>query len=82
MRIGIRNFQVRPIIEAEALRRLVETTLDATGSTADAVSFVFVDDTKMTESHDRFLGIASPTDVLAFPATLDDPGGERDLATS
>ncbi|MFQ5742518.1 MAG: rRNA maturation RNase YbeY [Acidobacteriota bacterium] len=78
MRIATRNFQVRPIIEVGALRRLVEVTLDATGGSGDEVSFAFVDDAGMSERHGRFVGSLEPTDVLAFPASSD-PTGEVDL---
>lgn len=79
MRIAVRSFQIRPIIDAADLRRLVEQTLQATCERADAVSFVFVDDARMSELHGRYVDVAEPTDVLSFPADPLDPDGERDL---
>ncbi len=79
MRIAVRNFQIRPIIDAIRLRSVVERTLDATGERADAVSFAFVDDATMSDYHGRYVGLAEPTDVLSFPADAFEPGGERDL---
>lgn len=77
MRIILRNFQARPIIDAEELRQLVGTALTATGGGGTCgVAFVFVDDAGMEDLHARFLGEVKTTDVLAFPAngdTADDP---------
>ena len=79
MRIAIRSFQTRPIIEPSRLRHIVETALRATGSDGDSVSFAFVDDETMSHYHGRFVDLPAPTDVLSFPAEelLDD--GELDL---
>ena len=79
MRIAVRSFQIRPIIDAAELRHVVEHTLRATGEHADSVSFVFVDDRRMSDFHGRYVDIPEPTDVLSFPADEIDPGGERDL---
>ncbi|MCH7825283.1 MAG: rRNA maturation RNase YbeY [Acidobacteria bacterium] len=53
--------------------------LQETGSSADSVSFVFVDDRTMSDYHGRYVDVPRPTDVLSFPAADLDPGGERDL---
>ncbi len=79
MRIAVRSFQIRPIIEATRLRRLVHLALQETASSADVVSFVFVDDRTMSDYHGRYVDVPRPTDVLSFPAEDIDPGGERDL---
>ena len=79
MRIAVRNFQIRPIIEPARLRQIVERTLRETGRQADSVSFVFVDDQMMSECHGRFVDLPEPTDVLSFPTEDPDPGGEHDL---
>lgn len=79
MRIAVRNFQIRPIIEAPRLRRIVERTLRATDRQAESVSFVFVDDRAMIDYHARYVDVPKTTDVLSFPADDLDPGGERDL---
>jgi len=79
MRIAVRSFQIRPIIDAAELRHVVEQTLRATGERADSVSFVFVDDSRMSDYHGRYVDVPEPTDVLSFPADQIDPSGERDL---
>ncbi len=79
MRIAVRSFQIRPIIEAARLRRLVHRALREAGSSADSVSFVFVDDETMSNYHGRYLDVPEPTDVLSFPAEDLDPEGEHDL---
>ena len=79
MRIAVRNFQTRPIIEASRLRRIVERALQCAGGHAESASFVFVDDPTMIEYHARYVDVPETTDVLSFPAGDLDPGGERDL---
>jgi probable rRNA maturation factor len=79
MRIAVRNFQIRPIIEASRLRTLVERVLACTGEPADSISFVFVDDATMIEYHARWVDVPETTDVLSFPVDELDPEGERDL---
>jgi probable rRNA maturation factor len=79
MRIAVRNFQIRPTIEAARLRGIVERTLRVTGRQADSVSFVYVDDQSMIEYHGRYVDVRRSTDVLSFPADTCDPSGERDL---
>ena len=79
MRIAVRSFQIRPIIEATRLRRIVRCALRETDAKADSVSFVFVDDRTMSEYHGRYVGVPKSTDVLSFPADDLDPSGERDL---
>ncbi len=79
MRIAVRSFQIRPIIDATRLRFVVERALRETAERADAVSFAFVDDATMSDYHGRYVDVPRPTDVLSFPAEDIDPGGERDL---
>ena len=79
MRIAVRNFQIRPIIEASRLRRIVERTLRVADRQAESVSFVFVDDRAMIDYHARYVDLPETTDVLSFPAEDLIPGGERDL---
>ncbi len=79
MRIAVRSFQIRPIIEATRLRRIVHRALQETGSSADCVSFVFVGDRAMSDYHGRYVDVPRSTDVLSFPAEDIDPSGERDL---
>jgi len=81
MRITVRNFQTRPIIDTVWLRSMTETVLDETGVEveADAVAFVFVDDPRMSDIHGRWRHETAVTDVLAFPAADAEPGGEHDL---
>jgi probable rRNA maturation factor len=40
----------------------------------DAVSLALVGDRRMSDLHERFLGIRGPTDVLTFPIDQDDAG--------
>ena len=48
--------------------KLARDVLDAQGAKEDVeVSLLFVDEATIAELHERFLGIAGPTDVLAFP---------------
>jgi len=80
MRIAVRSFQTRPIIEASRLRCIVERTLLETGDgRADSVSFAFVDDLTMSDYHGRYVDLPKSTDVLSFPADPMEPGGEIDL---
>jgi len=57
----------------------VHCALQETASSADSVSFVFVDDRTMSDYHGRYVDVPRPTDVLSFPAEDLDPSGERDL---
>jgi probable rRNA maturation factor len=79
MRIAVRSFQTRPIIDAARLERITGLALQATGAAADAVAFVFVDDRRMIDYHGRYVDVPEPTDVLSFPAGEESPDGERDL---
>lgn len=79
MRIAVRSFQIRPIIEASRLRHLVDTALRATGARADAVAFAFVNDDTMSAYHGRWVDLPETTDVLSFPADAFDAAGEREL---
>ena len=79
MRIAVRNFQIRPIIDTTRLRFVVERALRETTERADAVSFVFVDDATMIDYHGRYVDVPKSTDVLSFPADALEPTGERDL---
>ena len=56
----------------------VRAALEEGGRASLAVSVVFVDDPALCELHERFLGDASPTDVISFDLGDDDegPGGE------
>jgi probable rRNA maturation factor len=48
--------------------KLARDVLDAQGVKEDVeVSLLFVDEASIAELHERFLGTAGPTDVLAFP---------------
>lgn len=79
MRIAVRNFQIRPIIDAARLRFVVERALHETCERADSVAFAFVDDVTMSDYHGRYVDVERPTDVLSFPADAFEPAGERDL---
>jgi probable rRNA maturation factor len=79
MKIAVRNFQIRPIIEPSRLHRVVACALEETGAGADAVSFAFVDDATMSDYHGRWVDVPETTDVLSFPAEEREPDGEVDL---
>lgn len=79
MRIVVRSFQIRPIIEAARLRCLVHCVLQEVGLGADCVSFVFVDDQTMSDYHGRYADVPEPTDVLSFPVQERGPDGELNL---
>jgi len=79
MKIAVRSFQIRPIIEASRLRHIVDCTLREVGTQADSVSFAFVDDATMIDYHGRWVDLPETTDVLSFPAVDDDPDGGREL---
>lgn len=79
MRIAIRSFQTRPIIEPPRLRHIVEATLRATGARGGSVSFAFVDDATMSDYHGRFVDLPETTDVLSFPVETLPPDAEREL---
>lgn len=51
---------------ARDLGRLVAWSQDRYGRALD-LSFVVLDDARMAEIHQRYAGVAGPTDVLAFP---------------
>ncbi len=53
--------------------RLAEAVLRQEGVEVDAeLSLLFVDETAMSELHERFLGERGPTDVLSFPLDGED----------
>ena len=58
--------------------KLARDVLDAQGVKEDVeVSLLFVDEATIAELHERFLGTAGPTDVLAFPIDEDPELGGR-----
>jgi probable rRNA maturation factor len=63
---------------------LAEDVLDAEGIRGEAeLTLLFVDETVMAELNERFMGVAEPTDVLAFPIDDDliEPGRWPDSGT-
>jgi len=77
MKVEVLNTRDRCIIrDAEALvRRLNREVSPGPGT----VNVVLVDDSRMRELNHRFLRRDRPTDVLAFPLKLREPGGPRGL---
>lgn len=63
------------VAQWEGLARLV---LEAEGVTGDAeLALLFVDEATISELNTTFMGVAGPTDVLAFPIDDDDVGVGR-----
>jgi probable rRNA maturation factor len=60
----------------QALIRLAERTLDAEGAGSGELSLSLVTAGEMEELHQRYLGEAGPTDVLAFAMDEDDLLGD------
>lgn len=55
------------------VERAVETALEFGGRPGLRVDVVLVDDPTLAELHGRFLGDPSPTDVMAFDLSEDEP---------
>ena len=87
MRVSIRRADcVTLATHREALRRarlgpLLRTCGDALGlPPRDSLNVLLTDDAALGDLNQRFLGVAEPTDVLAFPAN--EPGRVGDVAIS
>lgn len=66
------------VIDVARWAELAHRVLDAQGVTDDIeVSLLFVDEPTIAELHERFLGQAGPTDVLAFPIDDEPERGGR-----
>ena len=67
------------------LKRLMAAALDATGIETAEISLAIVDDEKIAQLHEVWLGVPGPTDVITFdlspPAGLARPTGSTDLST-
>jgi len=61
-------------VDEQALAALAAQTLAAEGHAGAELSLSFVDETEMSELHERYLHEPGPTDVLAFPLDVDEDG--------
>lgn len=68
--ILISNRQSTPLDE-DALRKVAGATLRGEGMGAAELSVSFVEEDEIADLHQRYLGEAGPTDVLAFPLAID-----------
>ncbi|HEY6566393.1 MAG TPA: rRNA maturation RNase YbeY [Actinomycetota bacterium] len=59
-------------VDVEDLAALARAVLTAEGHEHVELSLSFVDETEMTELHERFMHESGPTDVLTFPLDEDD----------
>jgi probable rRNA maturation factor len=68
--LGAPSLQVtdrgRPRTSRALLRRVVRAALEYGGAPQMPVSLLLTDDAEIAGIHDRFLGDASPTDVISF----------------
>lgn len=71
--VGVTDQQQRIEISVARVRSLVGFVL-AAEKRDGRVEITFVDDARIAEIHERFLGVAGPTDVITFP--IDDAGDE------
>jgi probable rRNA maturation factor len=73
IRIVIANLQTRLKLDRRRLREAVRTALAGEGVERASISLAVVDDRRMAELHERYLGEPTPTDVLSF--LIDDSDG-------
>lgn len=73
--VDVADLQERPV-DLERVRRLAASVLRAEGRPEAALSVALVDDARISELHEQFLGDPDPTDVISFPLEddLDLPG--------
>jgi len=64
--VAVADLQERPL-DGERIRDLAARVLAAEGRGGAALSVTVVDDARMAALHERYLGVAGPTDVLSFP---------------
>jgi probable rRNA maturation factor len=69
-------------IPKKLLRRLIVTVLAGENRPGCQLSLALVDDQVITDLHQRFLGLATPTDVLTFPLDDDVGNSPNDSITS
>jgi probable rRNA maturation factor len=76
LEVFVANEQADQPVDSARWQLLAQRVLDAEGIRGDAeLSLLFVNEATIAELNERFMGIAEPTDVLAFPL-------EDDAATS
>jgi probable rRNA maturation factor len=71
----VSNRQRSVDVDETGLARLATETLEGEGASGE-LSLSFVELDQMAELHERFMGEAGPTDVLAFPMGEDDLLGD------
>ena len=67
MRIDIMDLQAKVKIDKKKIKKHVEMTLKRLGEDRAELSLLFVDDAYIRKLHNKYRGINSRTDVLAFP---------------
>lgn len=67
MKIETKNLQDKAV-NIELLRRAVQATVQTADGDLQTLSLVLVDDARISELNQQFLGRAEPTDVMAFAA--------------
>ncbi len=77
--IEVVNRQRRRKIETEAWAGLAAKALEAIGKGGSSATIAFVADSKIRELNRRFRGIDKGTDVLSFPAEVDENSDELNL---
>ena len=71
-RVEVSSADPRFAVFEPVVTRAVRRALEAEGVPPDAlVAVLLADDTRISEQHERFLGIAGATDVLSWPAGPD-----------
>ena len=65
MPVELKNAQ-QLLVDVRRIKRIVQELLEALGRGQAEVSVLFVGDRKMLEIHQRWMGEATPTDVLSF----------------
>ncbi len=76
MAASIVSRQHRVPVSVARLARAAKRALAALGRPRSDVEILVVDDGEIARLNARFLGVAAPTDVLAFPLELPEAGGE------
>lgn len=71
MKVIVRNLQSRPVLSPGRLAAMACVVREHLAAEPGAFGIAFVDDSTMSEHHQRFRGQSRTTDVLAFPNELD-----------
>jgi probable rRNA maturation factor len=84
--IEVTNPSAAPWVDADLLRRVVGAALQRCGVSRACISVAVVGDAQIAELHERYCGLAGPTDVLTFdlgdPATKGEKPVEGEIVAS